>query len=65
MCVLLMILLEPDIHTSNIGKVKEFLNIIVIGLSHNTTVEAGELFYLVYMSVSPFSGVKPIEINKK
>ena len=41
------------------------MNRIVIGLSHNTTVEAGELFTFVYMSVSPFvSGGKPIEINK-
>ena len=45
---------EPDIHTSTIGKVKDCLNIIVIGLPHNTTVEAGELSPFVYMSVSPF-----------
>ena len=52
--LLLKRLQEPYIHTSTIGKVKECLNIIVIGLSHNTTVEAGEIFTLVYMSVSPF-----------
>ena len=62
---LLKRLQEPDIQTSTIGKVKGCLNIIVIGLSHNTTVEARELFPLVYMSVSPFvSGGKPIESNK-
>ena len=56
---------EPDIHTSTIGKVKKCLNIIVIGLSHNTNVEARELFPFVYMSVSNFfSGSKPIESNK-
>ena len=56
---------EPDIHTSTIGKVKECLNIIVIGLSHNTTIDYGDLLPFVYMSVSPFvSGGKPIEINK-
>ena len=27
---------EPDFHTSTIGKVKECLNRIAIGLSHNT-----------------------------
>ena len=32
---------ETDTHTSTIGKVKDCLNRIVIGLSHNTTVEAG------------------------
>ena len=58
---LLKRLQEPDIHTSSIGKVKDFWNIIVIGLSHNTTVEAGELLPFVYMSVSLFvSGGKPI-----
>ena len=58
---LLKIFQEPDIHTSTIGKVKDFLNRIVIGLSHNTTVEAGEIFPFLYMSVYPFvSGVKPI-----
>ena len=41
------------------------MNIIVIGLSHNTTVEDGDIFPFVYMSVSPFlSGGKPIESNK-
>ena len=56
---------EPDIHTSTIEKVKECFRRIVIGLSHNTTVEAGELLHFVYMSVSPFVSVgKPIEINK-
>ena len=58
---LLKILQEPDIHTSTIGKLKGCLNIIVLGLSHNTTVEAGELLPFVYMSVSLFvSGGKPI-----
>ena len=38
---------ELDIHTSNTGKVKECLNRIVIGLSHNTTVEAGEIYPFV------------------
>ena len=56
---------EPDIQTYTIGKVKECLNRIVIGLSHNTTVEARELLPFVYMSVSPFvSGGKPIENYK-
>ena len=41
--LLLKRLQEPDIHTSTIGKVKECLNILVIGLSHNTTVEAWEI----------------------
>ena len=45
---------EPDIHTYTIRKVKERLNIIVIGLSQNTTVEAGKIFTFVYMSVSTF-----------
>ena len=45
--LLLKRLQEPYIHTSTIGKVKECLNIIA-------TVEAGEIFTLVYMSVSPF-----------
>ena len=41
------------------------MNRIVIGLSHNTTVEDGDIFPFVYMSVSPFlSGGKPIESNK-
>ena len=58
---LLKRLQEPDIHTSTIGKVKGYLNIIVIGLSHYNTVEAGELLPFVYMSVSLFvSGGKPI-----
>ena len=62
---LLKRLQEPDIHTSTIGKLKECLKIIVIGLSHNTTVEVGELFTFVYMSVSPFvSEGKIIESNK-
>ena len=65
MSPLLKILQEPDIHTSTIGKVKEFLNIIGIGVSHNTTVQAGEIFYFVYMSLSHFfSGGKPTEGNK-
>ena len=51
---LLIRLQEPDIHTNTIGKVKEFLNRIVIGLSHNNTVEAGDNFPFVYFSVSPF-----------
>ena len=62
---LLKIFQEPDIHTSTIGKVKDCLNIIVIGLSYNTTVEYGVLFTFVYMSVSIFvSGSKPTESNK-
>ena len=65
MLLLPKIIQEPDINTSTIGKVKEFWNIIVIGLSHNTTVEAVDIFYFVYMSVSTFfSGGKPIEGNK-
>ena len=41
------ILQYPEIHKSTIGKVKECLNRIVIGLSHNTTVEAGEIYPFV------------------
>ena len=41
------------------------MNIIVIGLSHNTTVEAEDIFPFVYTSVSPFVyGGKPIESNR-
>ena len=40
---------EPDIHTYTIGKVKECLDRIVIGLSHNNTVEDGYLFPFVYI----------------
>ena len=40
---LLKRLQEPDIHTSTIGKLKECLNIIVIDLSNNTTVEDGDI----------------------
>ena len=65
MSLLLKRLQEPDIHTYIIGKVKEYFNIIVISLSHNTTVEAGELLPFVYMSVSTFvSRGKPIDSNK-
>ena len=57
---------ELDIHKYTIGKFKECLNRIVIGLSHNTTVEAGHILPFVYISVSPFvSGGKTIESNKK
>ena len=43
---LLKRLQEQDIHTSTIGKVKGSLNRTVIGLLHNTNVEAGEIFLL-------------------
>ena len=52
MSLLIKRIQEPDIHTSNIGKIKECLNITVIGLSHITTVEAGDIFPFVYMSVN-------------
>ena len=56
---------KPDIHTYTIGKVKKHLNIILIVLSHNTTIEAGEIPPFVYISVSPFVyEVKSIESNK-
>ena len=62
---LLKRLQEPDIHTYTIGKVNECLNGMVIGLSHNTIAEAGDIFPFVYMLVSPFvSGGKPIESNE-
>ena len=60
MSPLLKRLQEPDIYTSTIEKIKECLNIIVIGLSHNTTVEAVEMFPFVYMLVSPFV----LEVNQ-
>ena len=44
---------------------EECLNIIVIGLSHNTTAESGECLPFVYISVSPLVYVgKKIEWNK-
>ena len=65
MSPLLKILQEPEIHTSTVGKLKYCLNRILISLSHNTTVESGDLLPFVYMSVSPFfSEGKPIESNK-
>ena len=65
MLLFLKRLQEPDIQTSTIGKVKDFLNIIVIVLSHNTTFKAVELLTVVYISVSPFVyGGKPIKSNE-
>ena len=65
MLFLLKILQEPYIHTSTIGKLNNYLNVIVIGLSHNTIVDAGELFPFMYISVSRFiSGGKPTKSNE-
>ena len=50
----------PDVETSTIRKIKEILMRVVIGLSHNPTVQADELFPFVYATVQPFIGAQAI-----
>ena len=65
MSPLLKRLQEPDIYTYTIGKVKECLNRILIGLSHNVTVEAGDIFplcifqcLLLFLEANQFRAIK-------
>ena len=45
---------DPEVSTSTIGKAKECLNRVTLGLSRNSSVEAEEVLTFVYASVSPF-----------
>jgi len=44
----------PDIDRTSIGKLKECLSRIVIGLSHNPTVKEQDVLPFIYSCVSPF-----------
>ena len=45
---------DPEVHTKTIGKVKECLNRISIGVSQNSSVTTEEMLPFAYATVSPF-----------
>jgi len=45
---------DPEVSTSIIGKAKECLNRVILGLSRNDSVTSEEILTFVYASVSPF-----------
>lgn len=50
----------PEVETRTIRKIREVLGRVVIGLSHNPTVRAEQLFPFVYATVQPFIGSQTI-----
>ena len=48
----------PDIDFATVGKIRECLNRVVIGISHNPSAEARELMSFIYGCIAPFMGVE-------
>jgi hypothetical protein len=50
----------PDVETATIRKIREILARVVIGLSHNPSIRADQLFPFVYATVQPFIGLQTV-----
>jgi U3 small nucleolar RNA-associated protein 20 len=51
---------SPDVETATIRKIRLILTRVVVGLSHNSSVRADQLFPFVYATVEPFIGAQAI-----
>jgi len=56
---------DPEVDSRTIGKVKECMNKIVIGLSHNPSTSVEEVLPFVYATISPFLSVEDSNIDQK
>ncbi|CAJ1908376.1 unnamed protein product [Cylindrotheca closterium] len=56
---------QPDVDIYTIRKIRQLLTRVVVGLSHNPSVDAEQLFPFVYATVEPFVGQQTIAAAQK